>query len=121
VANAVRVGLDGLVFDASLREALEERIEPCDGQRDPTRARLCRVGLDEECGVFVDIPEDLVSDAHVWGPAEETSVPVDAGVEIRHRDAGDELSDGAHLGWRLERPTGVQREPDGVRSTTSTE
>jgi hypothetical protein len=35
VADTVRVGLDRLVLDALGSEALEERVEPSDGEGDP--------------------------------------------------------------------------------------
>ena len=41
-------------------EALEERVESSDGERDPARARTRRVRLDEERRLLVDLPEDLV-------------------------------------------------------------
>jgi hypothetical protein len=63
VAHAVRVGLDRFVRDALGGEVLQKRVEPGDGERDPTRARLRRVRLDEQRGVLVDIPEDLVPGA----------------------------------------------------------
>ena len=97
VADTVRVGLDRFVLDALSSEALEERVEPIDGEGDPARARLCHVRLDEERGVLVDIPEHLVSDSHVWGAPEEPRVPVDAGFEIGYRDTGEEVGDRAHL------------------------
>ena len=77
-------------------EALEERFEPDDGEGDPARARPHRVRLDEERGVFVDLPEDLCPDATVWGSPEEPRVPIDAGVEIGYRDTGEEVCDRAH-------------------------
>jgi hypothetical protein len=52
VADAVRVGLDRLVLDALGSEALEQRVEPGDGERDPPPARLRRVRLDEEPGML---------------------------------------------------------------------
>jgi hypothetical protein len=48
------------VLDALDSEALEERVEPGDGEGDPARARPARARLDEEPGVLVDLPEDLV-------------------------------------------------------------
>lgn len=39
MADAVRVGLDRLVPDALGSETLQERVEPNDGEGDPTRAR----------------------------------------------------------------------------------
>jgi hypothetical protein len=98
VADAVRVGLDRFVLNALGSEALEERVEPGDRESDPARACPRRVRLDEEPGVLVDLPEHLVPDASVRGSAEEPRVPIDAGVEIRYRDAGEEVGDGAHLG-----------------------
>jgi hypothetical protein len=44
VADAVRVRLDRFVLDALGCEALEERLEPCDGEGDAARARPRRVG-----------------------------------------------------------------------------
>jgi len=81
-----------------MRSALEERVEPSDGERDPASARPRRVRLDEEPGALVDLPEHLVPDATVWGSAEEARVPIDAGVEIGYRDTGEEVSDGAQFG-----------------------
>jgi hypothetical protein len=37
VTHAVRVGLDRFVLDALGSEALEERVEPIDRERDPAR------------------------------------------------------------------------------------
>jgi hypothetical protein len=67
VADTVRVGLDRFVLDALGSEALEERVEPSDGEGDPARARSRRVRLDEEPGALVDLPENLFPDATVWG------------------------------------------------------
>jgi hypothetical protein len=67
VADAVRVGLDRLVLDALSSEALEERVEPNDGEGNPASARPRRVRLDEEPGTLVDLPENLLPDASVWG------------------------------------------------------
>jgi hypothetical protein len=61
------------------------------------RARLCRVRLDEEPGVLVDRPEDLVADATVWGSAEEPAIPIDARLEIGYRNTGEEVGDGAQF------------------------
>jgi hypothetical protein len=77
-------------------EALDERIEPGDAERDPARARPRRVRLDEERGVLVDLLENLVPGAKVRGSPEEPRVPVDAGVEIRYRDTGVEVGNRAH-------------------------
>ena len=77
--------------------ALEERVEPSDGEGDPARARPRRVRLDEEPGTLVALPEHLVPDATVWGSPEEPRVPIDAGVEIGYRDTGEEVGDRAHL------------------------
>jgi hypothetical protein len=63
VADAVRVGLDRFVLDALGCEALEERVEPGDGEGDAARARARRVRLDEKPGALVDLPEPLVPDA----------------------------------------------------------
>jgi hypothetical protein len=54
------------VVDALGSEVLEERVEPNDG-RDPARPRPRRVRLDEEPGMLVDLPENLLPDAKVWG------------------------------------------------------
>ena len=97
MAGAGRVGLDRFVLDAPGSEALEELVEPSDGESDPARARLLRVRLDEERGVLVDVPQHLVPEAKVWGSPEEPRVPVDADVEVGHRDTGDKLGDRAHL------------------------
>ena len=48
MADTVRVGLDRFVLDALGCEALEERLEPGDGERNAARARARRVRLDEE-------------------------------------------------------------------------
>jgi hypothetical protein len=97
VADAVRVRLDGFVLDALGCEALEERVEPGDGEGDAAGARARRVRLDEEPGVLVDLPEHLVPDAIVWGSAEEPHVPIDARVEIGYRNTGEEVGDRAQL------------------------
>jgi hypothetical protein len=76
-------------------EALKERVEPSYLERDPARARSRRVRLDEEPGALVDLPEHLFPDAHIWGSPEEPHVPIDAGVEIRYRDTGEEVGDRA--------------------------
>ena len=55
VEDAVRVRLDRFVLDALGSEALEERVEPGDGEGDPARARLRRVRLDEEPGVLIGV------------------------------------------------------------------
>jgi hypothetical protein len=89
VADAVRVGLDRLVLDALGSEALEEPVEPGDGEGDAARARPRRVRLDEDPGALVDLPENLFPDATVWGSPEEPRVPIDAGVEIGYRDTGE--------------------------------
>ena len=65
VADAVRVGLDRLVLDALRRQALEQRVEPGDGEGDAARAGPRCVRLDEERCVLVDVPEDLFADAKV--------------------------------------------------------
>jgi hypothetical protein len=84
------------VVDALGSEVLEERVEPNDG-RDPARPRPRRVRLDEEPGMLVDLPENLLPDAKVWGSPEEPRVPVDAGFEIGYRDTGEEVGDRAHI------------------------
>ena len=98
MADPVRVRFDRFVLDALVGEVLEEHVEPCDGERYPAGTRSRRIRLDEEPGVLVDLPEHLVSDATVRGSAEEPRVPSDAGVEIGYGDAGEEVSDGAHVG-----------------------
>ena len=45
MADTVRVGLDRFVLDALGSEALEDRVEPSDGEGDPARASPRRVGL----------------------------------------------------------------------------
>ena len=97
MADAVGVGLDRFVLDALGSEAFEDHVEPSDGECDPARARLCRVRLDEERGVLVDLPQHLVPDATIWGSPEEPRVPVDAHVEIGYWDTGEKLRDRAHL------------------------
>jgi hypothetical protein len=89
VADTVRVGLDWFVLDPLGSEALQERVEPSDGEGDPAGARLRRVRLDEEPGALVDLPEHLVPNATVWGSPEAPRVPIDAGVEIGYRDTGE--------------------------------
>lgn len=42
MVDAVRVGLDRFVLDALGSEALEERTEPGDGERDPAGSHLRR-------------------------------------------------------------------------------
>ncbi len=54
-----------------------------------------RVWLDEERGVLVDVPEDLVASAHVRGAPEEPCVPMRCDVELGDRDSCDEASDPA--------------------------
>jgi hypothetical protein len=71
---------------------------PADGEVDAARARACRVRLDEEPGVLVDLPEHLVPDATLWGSAEEARIPIDARVEIGYRNTGEEVGDGAQFG-----------------------
>jgi hypothetical protein len=63
VADAIRVGLDRFVLDALGSEVLEESVEPGDAERDPARARVRRIRLDEQGGVLIDVPEDLIPDA----------------------------------------------------------
>jgi hypothetical protein len=46
-----------------------------------------RVRLDEERGVLVDVPEDLLPRTHVRGPAEESRVPVASAAEAPRSDA----------------------------------
>ena len=92
------------MLDALGSEALEECVEPSDGEGDPACARLRRVRLDEEPGALVDLPEQLFPDAKIWGSPEEARVPIGAGVEIGNRYAGEEVGDRAHLGhWYIAR------------------
>ena len=95
MTDAVRVGLDRFVLDALGSEALEECVEPSDGEGDPARARPRRVRLDEEPCALVDLPEHLLPDATVWRSPEEPCVPIDAGIEIGYRDTGEEVGDRA--------------------------
>jgi hypothetical protein len=44
VADTVRVGLDRIVLDAPGSEALEERVEPSDGEGDPARPARAAFG-----------------------------------------------------------------------------
>jgi hypothetical protein len=82
------------VRDASGSEALEQRVQPGDRERDPARARPRSVRLDEEPGALVELPENLFADATVVrGSPEEPRVPVDAGVEIGCRNTGEEVGD----------------------------
>jgi hypothetical protein len=74
VAATVRVGLDRFVLDALGSEALEERVEPSDGEGGPARARPRRARLDREQGALVYLPQTLFSDAPVWWSPEETRV-----------------------------------------------
>jgi hypothetical protein len=46
-------------------EALEQRIELADHERDPARADVLGAGLDEQRRVLVDVPQDLVARAHI--------------------------------------------------------
>jgi hypothetical protein len=78
MADTVRAGLDRLVLDALGSEALEQRVEPSDGEGDPACARPPGVRLDEEPGALVDLPENLVPDAIVRGSPEEPRVRIDA-------------------------------------------
>jgi hypothetical protein len=66
VPYTVRVGLDWFVPDALSGEALDERV-PSDSEGDPARTRARRVRLDEQPRVIVDLPENLLPDATVWG------------------------------------------------------
>ena len=111
MADAVGVGLDRFVLDARGSKALEERVEPRDGESDPARARLRRIGLDEEPGVLVDLPENLLPDATVRGPPEEPRVPIDAGVEVGDRDTGEEVGDRAHRSSDHRAARNSSREP----------
>jgi hypothetical protein len=90
VAHAIRVGLDWFMLDALDRDALQQRVEPADGQGDAARARLRCVWLDQELSVLVHLPEHLVADAMARGASEQARVPIDARVEMtpgrRRRD-----------------------------------
>ena len=59
MADAVRVSLDWSMFDTFGSQALQKRVESGNGEGDPARARPRCVRLNEECGVRVDVPEDL--------------------------------------------------------------
>jgi hypothetical protein len=63
VADTVQVGLDRFVLDALGSQALQELVETGDGEGDPACARPRNVGLDEERGVLVDVPEDFFPEA----------------------------------------------------------
>jgi hypothetical protein len=63
---AIRVGLDRLVLDAR-SEALEESVEPGDGESDPAPPARGSVRLDEEPGALVDLPERVVRAPKVRG------------------------------------------------------
>jgi hypothetical protein len=80
VAHTIRVGLNRFVLDALDSEALKERVEPSDSERDPARTCPQCVRLDEEPGMLGDLPEDLLPGATVWGSPEEPRVPIDAGL-----------------------------------------
>ena len=67
MANAIRIGLERVVLDVLGGETLKERVKPSHTERDPPAAGLCRVRLDKQRGVRVDLPEDLVPDAMVRG------------------------------------------------------
>ena len=101
MSDAVRVGLNRFVLYAFIGKALEELIEPTDGKRNPAGTCVRRVRLDEQRGVFVDVPKDLVPDAEVRGSPEEARVPIDAGGEVADRHAGDEVGDRALHGTPL--------------------
>ncbi len=63
MASTVRERGDRFVLDALVCQALKQGVESCNGESDPARPRLCRIRLDEERGVFVDVPENLIPDA----------------------------------------------------------
>src|SRR5215207_407739 len=83
-------------------------------------ARPRSVGLDEERGVLVDVPEDFFPSAHVRGSPEAPRVPIDRGAELGYRDAGDEVSDRAlHASPRRPRgpaPYRIRRRPSARRA-----
>ena len=98
VADAVRVRLDWFVLDPLGNEALEERVEPRDGEGDAPRARLRRVRLDKEPGVLVDFPEQSRPRRALSGGRPKSRVYQSMpGVKIGYRDAGEEVGDCAHL------------------------
>ena len=55
----------GVVLDVLGSETLKKRVKPSYTERDPPATGLCRVRLDKQRGVRVDLPEDLVPDAMV--------------------------------------------------------
>ena len=73
MAHAVGVALDRLAVDAPGRNGLDKRVEPDDGERDPTGARAYEVGLDEECGVL-SISQRISSPARKSGPRPKNRV-----------------------------------------------
>jgi hypothetical protein len=80
-----------LVLNALGSQALEERVEPGDRERDSARPGPLRIRLDEEGGVLAEVPEHLVPEAQVCGSAEEPRVPIDARVEIGYRHTGEDV------------------------------
>ncbi len=66
MSYTVRVGLDRLVLDALVSEALDEGVEPSDGESDPARTRPRRVRLDEQPSVLVDLPERVIALISEW-------------------------------------------------------
>src|SRR3990170_3477496 len=80
VANAVVVGLDRLVLDARGAQPLEKLVEAGHGEGDVSAAGGSRVGLDEERRSGSNVPEDLVAGDEIGLPAEESLVPLRAGM-----------------------------------------
>jgi hypothetical protein len=96
VADAVRVGLDRFVLDAVGSKALEERVEPGDGEGDPARARPRRVRLDEEPGLLVDLRENLVP-TRLSGGQPRNRVYQSMLVSVGDLNTGEGVSDRAQL------------------------
>jgi hypothetical protein len=84
------------VVDPRGDDSLEEPVEPDDDHGHPPASRLRLVRLDEQRGVLVDVPEDLIPGAHVRVAPEEPGVPIDAGIQVGHGHARDQVGDGAH-------------------------
>src|SRR6516164_8001916 len=92
-ADTVRVSLDWFMFDTFGSQALQKRVESGNGEGDPARARPRGVRLNEECGVLVDVPENLFARAQVRRSPEEPCVPIDRGTQLGYRDTSDEVGD----------------------------
>jgi hypothetical protein len=79
------------MFDTFGSQTLQKRVESGNDEGDPARARPGRVRLDEECGVLVDVPEDLFARAQVRRSPEEPYVPIDRSTQLGYRDTSDEV------------------------------